>query len=76
MYSKNEKGNKDEEAEFVKVHELIFLVEKARYTITNSREILRENDVEDLRFIVTPNVYELLIAELQKLKDIDETELG
>ena len=76
LYAKKDKKSKEDAGEFVKYHELIFLVDKPKYTQTNSGEIVRERAVDELRFIVSEKVFDTLIDHLVKLKDIDESELG
>lgn len=75
LYSKKEKKAKEDEDEFVKHNELIFLVDKPKYTRTNSGEIVRERAVEELRLTVSEKDFDELIKILIKLKDIDESEL-
>jgi hypothetical protein len=76
LYAKKHKENKEDADEFVKHHELIFLVDKPKYTQTNGGEIVRERAVDELRFMVSEKVFGTLIDHLIKLKDIDESELG
>lgn len=76
IYSKKEKKDKTTQDEFVKHHELIFLVDKPKYTQTNGGDIVRERAVEELRFTVSEKAFEALIEHLVKLKDIDESELS
>lgn len=76
LYSKKEKKNKDDPDEFVKHHELIFLVDKPKYQQTNSGEIIRERAVDELRLCVSEPAFDELIKVLVKLKDIDESELS
>ncbi len=75
LYYKKEKKAKEDADEFVKHHELIFLVDKPKYTQTNSGEIVRERAVEELRLTVSEMHFDELIKVFVKLKDIDETEL-
>lgn len=75
LYAKKNKKSKEDVDEFVKHHELIFLVDKPKYTQTNGGEIVRERAVDELRFIVSEKVFDTLIDHLVKLKDIDESEL-
>lgn len=75
LYSKKEKKDKKSQDEFVKHHELIFLVDKPKYTQTNGGDIVRERAVEELRFTVSENAFETLIEHLIKLKDIEESDL-
>lgn len=63
------------EDELIKHHEIIFLVDKPKYTQTNGGEIIRERAVDELRFIISDKVFDTLIEHLVKLKDIDESEL-
>jgi hypothetical protein len=74
-YSKKDKKDKKEKDEFIRHNEIILLVDKAKYTHTNSGEIVRERDVEELRFTVSRDSLEALIATLTKYKDVDETDL-
>ena len=74
-YAKKDKKNKKEKDEFVRHNEIILLVDKAKYTHTNSGEIVRERGVEELRFSVSKENLEVLIETLSRFKDVDETEL-
>jgi hypothetical protein len=76
IYAKKDKKSKEDADEFVKHHELIFLVDKPKYTQTNGGEIVRERAVDELRFIVSEKAFDTLIDQLVKLKDIDESDLG
>ena len=73
-YAKEVKKNEPDV--FVRMQELILLVEKPVYSRTNDGEIIRERGVNELRFTVTEKGYAELLAALLKLKDIDESELG
>ena len=75
LYNKKDKKNKQDADVFVKHFELIFLVDKPKYAQTNSGEIIRERAVGELRFNVSENNIDALIAQLAKLKDMDESEL-
>ena len=75
FYSKKEKKSKKDPDEFVKYNELIFLVDKPKYTKTNSGESVREKAIEDLRLTISADAFDELIKLLIKLKDIDESEL-
>jgi len=75
LYCKKDKKNKEDAYEFVKHNELIFLVDKPKYTQTNGGEIIRERAVEELRFTVSEKAFETLIEHLIKVKDLDESEL-
>ena len=74
-YSKKDKKDKKEKDEFIRHNEIILLVDKAKYTHTNSGEIVRERDVDELRFSVTKESIEALIETLTRFKDVDETDL-
>ena len=74
-YSKKDKKDKKEKDEFIRHNEIILLVDKAKYTHTNSGEIVRERDVNELRFSVTKESLEALIETLTRFKDVDETDL-
>lgn len=68
--------NKDKENNFKKFFEIVFLVDKPKYSQTNSNEIIRERAVEEFRFNVSEKGLESLIETLAKIKDIDESQLG
>jgi hypothetical protein len=74
-YSKKDKKDKKDKDEFIRHNEIILLVDKAKYTQTNSGEIVRERDVDELRFSVSKESLEALIETLTKFKDVDETHL-
>ena len=76
LYSKKDKKQKEDADEFVKHHELIFLVDKPQYHQTNSGEIVRERAIDELRFTVSEKAYDELIKGLVKLQSIDESELS
>jgi len=76
LYAKKKKANKDDADEFIKHHEIILLVDKPKYTQTNSGEIVRERAVEELRFVVCKDDFDTLIKNLTILKDCDESELS
>jgi hypothetical protein len=76
LYSKKDKKKKEDADEFLKHHELIFLVDKPTYIHTNSGEIVRQRAVDEVRFMVSEKAFDTLIELLTKLKDIDESELS
>jgi len=76
LYSKKDKKKKEDADEFVKHHELIFLVDKPKYQQTNSGEIIRERAVDELRFTVSERAFDELIKLLVKLQNADESELS
>lgn len=51
------------------------MVDKPKYTKTNSGEIVRERAIEELRLTISADAFDELIKVLIKLKDIDESEL-
>lgn len=73
VYAKKKKQDEDE---FVRHQELIFLVDKPTYRYSNEGEIIRERGLDEVRFTVSEMAFEQLIKLLEKLKDIDETELS
>lgn len=76
LYSKKDKKDKQEPDEFERHQELIFLVDKPTYRYSNEGAIIRERSLEEMRFTVSKKSFENLIELLEKLKDIDETELS
>lgn len=75
FYTKKSKINKEDKDEFIKQHELIFLVDKPKYSRTNAGEIVRERDIEELRFCVSNEQFDKVIELLKTLKDCNEDDL-
>ena len=71
IYSRDKKDS----AKFNKHHELIFLTDKPKYIQTNGGEIVQERAVEEMRFIVSERVFGVMLEQLNKIKDADESEL-
>jgi hypothetical protein len=61
--------------EYKKIHELVFLTDSAKYSQTNSGDIVRERAIEEIRFSVTDKGFEQMIDLLTKLKDAKEEDL-
>lgn len=76
LYNKKKKVNDTDEDEFQRYQELIFLVDKPKYSRTNSGDIIRERDVEELRFVVSDEVYDTMLKLLTELRTVDESELA
>ena len=76
FYAKKKKKDENSEDEFVRHQELIFLVDKPTYHYSNEGEIVRERGIDEVRFVVSDNAFEQLIKHLDKLKNIDESELS
>ena len=76
FYAKKKKQDEKAEDEFVRNQELIFLVDKPTYRYSNEGEIIRERGLDEVRFTVSDKAFEQLIKLLEKLKDVDETELS
>ena len=74
VYAK--KQNENNEDEFVRHQELIFLVEKPNYRYSTEGEIIRERSIDEVRFTVSVKSFDKLIEVLERLKDIDESELS
>ena len=75
FYRKKEKKQKEDEDVFIKHHELIFLVDKAKYNRTDSGEIVRERAIEELRFTVAEDSFEMLVKILLHMQSADESQL-
>jgi hypothetical protein len=48
---------------------------KPTYRYSNEGEIIRERGLDEVRFTVSDKAFEQLIKLLEKLKDVDESEL-
>ena len=69
--SKNEK----EEEVYNKYHELVFLLDKPMYSQTNSGEIIRERDIEEVRFVVSDVNFDKMLKMLEAFKDAEPEDL-
>lgn len=70
MYSKDSKTG-----EYHKFHELIFLVDKPTYKLTNGREVVRERSVEEQRFMVSEEAFSAMMELLSDIKKASEKDL-
>lgn len=68
LYSKIKDG-------YRKYQEIIFLIDKPIYRLTNDKDIIREREIEELRFTVSEGAFDEMIKSLVQLKDIKEDEL-
>lgn len=73
---KKKKEDSHHEEEYSRHQELIFLVDKPAYRYSNEGEIIRERQLDELRFTVSEKSFETLIELLKKLKDADESDLS
>ena len=62
--------------EYIKLNELVLLVDEPSYKRTNDGEVIRERGVKELRFTVTEKAFEDLILFLTDLKNAGEGDLG
>jgi hypothetical protein len=51
------------------------LVDRPKYTQTNGGEIIRERAVDELRFIVSENIFDDFLATLNTIKNAEENQL-
>jgi hypothetical protein len=75
IYTKKEKKDKKEKDVFIRFNEIVLLVDKPKYSHTNSGEIVRERAVDELRFTVSEEGLDALIKLLSTYKEIDEKDL-
>lgn len=75
LYAKKKKVDEKDKDEFIKHHELVFVVDKPNYRYSNEGEIIRERSLEEMRFTVSDNSFDNLIENLKILKDVDEKDL-
>lgn len=74
LYSKTK--NKDGEETYNRFKELIFLVEKPQYLSTNEGDIVRQRTIEELRFTVSDDAFDVMIKHLLKIQNSTEDELS
>ena len=67
---------KEGEEKYNRHQEIIMLVDKPKYTYLNECEIVRERELEELRFTVSEKDFEQLIKMLEKMKEVEPDELG
>lgn len=61
--------------EYMKFHELVFVVDESKYKRTNEGEIIREREVSDVRFTISDSKFDALIGLLEHLKNAKEEDL-
>lgn len=71
-YKKVKKGQKHE---YERVHELIFLSHKPAYTVNNEGVVIRERAVDEFRVSVTMENMDILIKNLESLKNANEEDM-
>lgn len=76
LYSKKDKQANETHDEYERHQELIFLIDKPSYRFSNEGEIIRERGIDEVRFTVSHKAFDQLLKHLEKLKNIDESELG
>lgn len=76
IYAKKKKKDENEQDEYKRFQELIFLVDKPNYRYSTEGEIVRERGVEEVRFTVSERAYDELIKLLVKKQSIDESDLA
>jgi hypothetical protein len=69
MYSKTNEG------EFKKHFDLVFLSEKANYSLNNEGDVIRERSIQESRFFVSEKSFDALIELLQKIRTAEESDL-
>lgn len=74
VYGKKTKEKPEDADEFIKLTEIIFLVDRPKYQQTNGGEIIRERAVEELRFTVSEKAYDVMLAHLVSIQKLDGSE--
>lgn len=75
LYAKKKKKAEIDPDEYTRYQELIFLVDKPSYKMTNDGEVIRERGVDELRFTVSEKAFDEMMKILLKLKGAEENEL-
>lgn len=76
LYFKKKKEVINEADTMLRHHELMFVVEKAKYVQNENSEIVPIVDYEEFKFIISDENYAEMIDLLKKLYDIDESTIG
>ena len=63
------------EGKFIKILELVFLVDEVKYSVNNESTIVRERGVKELRMAMTTEQLDDLIEQLKVYRDIKEEDL-
>jgi len=66
-------GKVDEK--YIKLNELILIIEKPRYVIKKDKTVERVYEIEDVRIAVTDEGIDQMIAKLIELKNANEKDL-
>lgn len=74
-YTKKPKKTDSEPDIFDKHHELVILLDQASYSYSNSQEVVRERQVEEIRFCIADENFDKFIDILTKLKEVKEEDL-
>jgi len=61
--------------EYLRNQELIFLLDKPKYSFTNENEVLRERGIEEVRMMISQSAFEQMLEILTSLKDVKEEDL-
>lgn len=75
-YAKKPKKQQDDADEFIRIDELIFIVENPTYRYTNEGDIVRERKVDQFRIDVLNKDIDLIIKTLEGIRDSNESDLG
>jgi hypothetical protein len=76
LYFKKKKETINEADTMLRHHELIFVTEKAKYSLKDNTEIVQSPDYEEFKFLVSEENFAEMIDMLKKLYDIDESTIG
>lgn len=69
FYGKNDKD------ELKKHFEIVLLVDKPIYSVGNEGNIIRERGVEEMRFTVAEEAFDLFISHLKEIRGANESDL-
>lgn len=60
---------------YIRQQEMIFLVRKVEYKMSNDQDVIRENRLEKFSFVIEQNNIDNLIKLLENLKNANEENL-
>lgn len=69
IYLKNKKD------EFIKMNELIFLIQSPKYYTTRENDVVKDSEVKEFRFTVSEKFFDSMIEFLSELRKSNETDL-
>lgn len=75
LYLKKDKANESDLDEFTKYNEFVLLSEKPTYIMNNQKEIVKQTEIVESRFIIANSAIDRLIEQLEIYKKAEPEDL-